>query len=91
MLKKRNRTVAATLTLIVLAGPGCGLFGGGLGACVSSPVSYSFGQRVYCYSEWSSDDCAINDSEQVNGASWVFHSGQTCEDRDLVDGSNPWP
>ena len=88
MLKKRSRLVAVALTLLALVGPACG---GGVGACVSSAVQYSFGLRVYCYSGWSGGECSVNDAEQVNGASWTFYSGQSCSDRDLVDGSNPWP
>lgn len=65
--------------------------GGGSGACVSDPVQYSFGLRVYCYSNWSSADCSVNNNDQVNGANWAFYGGQTCEDRSLTDGSNPWP
>jgi hypothetical protein len=58
---------------------------------VSSAVEYSYGLRVYCYSNWTSDDCDNNDAENVNGASWTFHGGQSCSDRDLTEGSNPWP
>ncbi|MGQ9616681.1 MAG: hypothetical protein ACUVWJ_09835 [Spirochaetota bacterium] len=64
---------------------------GGTGCCVSDAVSYSYGDRVYCYDDWDKSDCEENDSEQVNGAGWTFYRGQTCEDRDLVGGSNPWP
>ena len=58
--------------------------GGGTGACVSSPVSYSYGAVTYCYDNWSSADCSNHDANQVNGASWTFYSGQTCADRGLT-------
>ena len=61
------------------------------GACVSSEVEYTYGFRVYCYNDWSRDECDDNDAQNVNGASWTFYAGQTCDDRDLVEGSNPWP
>ena len=64
---------------------------GGTGCCVSDPVYYSYGYRVYCYDDWDKSDCEENDSEQVNGASWTFYRGDTCEDRGLVEDSNPWP
>ena len=77
---------AAVFTALALA-----VCGGGSGACVSDPVQYSFGLAVYCYGGWSSADCSVNNNNQVNGASWAFYSGQTCEDRNLTDGSNARP
>lgn len=65
--------------------------GSSTGACVSDPVQYTFGLRVYCYSQWSSQECSVNNNDQVNGANWSFYGGQTCADRSLTDGSNPWP
>lgn len=70
----------------------CGLFGlSGSGVCVSEPVSFSFGLRVYCYDDFSEDECRAYTADNVNGAAWVFHSGQSCADRDLTSGSNAWP
>ncbi len=60
----------------------------GTGACISSPVSYSYGSRVYCYDGWDESDCDDNDSTRTNGASWTFYSGDTCEDHGLTNGSN---
>ena len=77
------------LLLVLLTG--CSLFGEKSGACVSSAVEFSFGARVYCYSGWDPAECRDFDSRQVNGASWSFHKGQSCADRDLEDGGNDWP
>jgi hypothetical protein len=65
--------------------------GDGVGACVSDPVDYQSGQRVYCYDGWDEADCDTNQAEQVNGADWTFYGGQECDDRDLTSGSNPYP
>ena len=61
------------------------------GACVSSAVEYTYGLRVYCYDDWSADECADNDAQNVNGASWTHYPGDTFADRGLEEGSNPWP
>lgn len=80
------------LTAIMLTIPGCDLGGEDAGACVSSPVSFSFGLRVYCQNNFDRSECSERDAMQVNGADeWVFYEGQTCASRDLEEGSNPWP
>ncbi|NJD17675.1 MAG: hypothetical protein FIA95_00085 [Gemmatimonadetes bacterium] len=91
MRRTAGLVVAAVAVLGVLLVGGCGIFGPGTGACVSDAVQYTYGLRVYCYSDWSKEDCSKNDDDNVNGASWTFHEGQSCADRDLTDGSNPWP
>ena len=59
------------------------------GACVSSRVQFQNFSSVYCYSEWSKDECRDNDQQEVNGAdSWNFHSGDTCGDLGYTEGSN---
>lgn len=83
--------VAASCILLVMAAGSCNLFGEKTGVCVSDAVTYSYGQRVYCYSDFTEGECDEHDASEVNGASWSFHSGQTCADRDLDEGSNPWP
>lgn len=63
--------------------------GGGVGACVSSPVSYTYFISVYCYSNFDSSECADYSAQDINGgAPWYFYSGQTCADRGLNEGSN---
>lgn len=56
------------------------------GACVSSPSDIT--GRTYCYSNYTSDECSDRNNQQVNGADWYFHGGQTCADRGLSEGSN---
>ena len=91
MFDKRRRAAVGSLALLLLTAPACELGGDGSGACVSDAVEFSFGLRVYCYSDWDQDDCASYNRQQVNGAEWSFYEGQSCEDRDLEEGSNPWP
>ena len=81
--------MAMVLGIYAIA-PACSLFGG-TGACVSSVVSFAFGDRVYCYSGWTQAECHDNDLEQVNGASWSLRRGRSCDDLDYLEGSNPWP
>lgn len=90
---RRDLRLAGTvfLLLLLLAVPACSLFGESSGVCVSEPVEFSFGLRVYCQNNFDKGECADWDDEQVNGASWSFHAGQTCADRGLEQGSNPWP
>lgn len=87
-MRKRNLPATLTALFALLTGYACG---GGTGVCVSDAVEYTFGLRVYCYSDYTSDECAEYNNMQVNGANWSYHGGQTCADRDLDEGSNPWP
>jgi hypothetical protein len=34
----------------------------------------------YCYDDWTEDECDDYDAEEVNGADWSFHPGDTCAD-----------
>ncbi|MCC6526799.1 MAG: hypothetical protein IT373_29390 [Polyangiaceae bacterium] len=86
-----SRGIAAAAAVVAVAlGAQLGACAG-VGACVSGPVSYSYGQRVYCYDDWDAAECDSNDDQHVNGASWSFYGGDTCWDRGLTSGSNPWP
>jgi hypothetical protein len=63
----------------------------GTGACVSDVVEFTSFLRVYCYDDFSKDECEDYDAQNINGANWTFYRGDTCDDRGLVEGSNPWP
>lgn len=90
-LFRRGASLAAVI-LIAFALTSCDwITGGGVGTCVSDVVSYSFGDQVYCYDGWDESECDAYDADNVNGASWTFHGGQTCADRGLSEGSNSWP
>jgi len=90
-MRTRSRVDFGALVLFLVYGAAACINPDKDGACVSGPVSYSFGVRVYCYSGWAKNECQAYNRDEVNGASWSFHSGQSCGDRDLDDGSNPWP
>ncbi|MEM1118547.1 MAG: hypothetical protein AAF845_13850 [Bacteroidota bacterium] len=81
----------ALCSLLAVTTASCDLFGESTGACVSDAVSFSFGLRVYCNNNFDESECRARSADQVNGASWTFHGGQTCADRDLTEGSNPFP
>jgi hypothetical protein len=36
---------------------------------------------TYCKDNWTEDECADWNTQQVNGVQWHFHKGQTCEER----------
>ena len=57
--------------------PGCG---GGVGACVgeSSPGN------GLCKDGWGEAECEEWDEDEVNGSSWTFYSGDSCEDLDYT-------
>ena len=51
---------------------------GGLGVCTGYSTIFN---KTYCGDGWTASECAEWDAEGVNGASWYFHAGQTCEER----------
>lgn len=36
---------------------------------------------TYCKDGWTEEECDSWSDQQVNGLSWNFHKGQTCEER----------
>ena len=86
--KVRSTVMMAVLAVAAMTNLGCAEE---LGLCVSTPVDIG-GLKVYCYDDdWTQEECAFSNAEQVNGADWFFHANQTCADRDLTSGSNNWP
>jgi len=57
----------------VVAGSGCS----STGACEGTDGVFG---HSYCYDDWTEDECDDYDAQQVNGANWTFHSGDTCAD-----------
>ena len=92
MFARKGSTLFTGSMTALLATAACGILGlAGDGVCQSTPVEFSFGLVVYCQNDFSEDECAEWNTEGVNAADWVFHSGQTCQDRGLEQGSNDWP
>lgn len=63
----------------------------GTGACVSDVRDLYSGSVVYCYDDFSKDECEDYDAQELNTVGWTFYRGDTCDDRGLDEGSNPWP
>jgi hypothetical protein len=51
---------------------------GGTGVCTGFSAEYN---STYCKDGWTQDECAEWDDLEVNGVSWTFHRGQTCDER----------
>ena len=47
----------------------------GVGACVGVK-----GLSNYCKNGWTEAECTDWNNQGINGATWNFHAGQTCED-----------
>jgi hypothetical protein len=63
-------------TLAAAAGvPACGEETGVCTACCGPS------NRTYCKDGWTEDECADWSRQKVNGLTWNFHGGQTCEGR----------
>lgn len=65
----------------VLSVAGCG---DGTGVCTGCCGP---GGQTYCKDGWTQEECDDWDAEGVNGVSWSFHEGQTCDER----GTPPTP
>ncbi len=48
------------------------------GVCTGYSAEYN---RTYCKDGWTQEECEEWDDLNVNGVSWTFHKGQTCEER----------
>ena len=61
------------LSLLLLMTSACG---SGTGACIgeSSPGN------GLCKDGWSESECQEWDEDEVNGSSWTFEAGESCED-----------
>lgn len=82
-MKNLGRLMLVSAVVVIV---GCSSGGGGTGVCVSSPAIFG---NTYCYSNFDKSECDDYDAQDVNGGSpWFFHSGQTCADRGLSEGSN---
>jgi hypothetical protein len=51
--------------------------GSGTGACVGSGGLLASPE---CKEDWDEAECEDWDAQEVNGASWTFHGGDTCDD-----------
>ncbi|MEZ4319848.1 MAG: hypothetical protein R3F61_20220 [Myxococcota bacterium] len=58
----------------------CAALGGCGGTGVCAGYSSLFDEE-YCHDDWTRAECEDWDAQEINGAQWTFHSGQTCADR----------
>lgn len=49
-----------------------------LGVCTGYSAEFN---STYCKDGWTKAECEEWDEIGVNGVSWTFHKGQTCEER----------
>jgi hypothetical protein len=74
------RCAAVLLALVAAAAAGAGLPGCGEETGVCTACCGPSG-RTYCKDGWSESECEDWSKQKVNGLSWTFHGGQTCEGR----------
>jgi hypothetical protein len=48
------------------------------GVCTGYSAQYN---STYCKDGWTQEECDEWDDLEVNGVSWTFYGGQTCEER----------
>jgi hypothetical protein len=51
---------------------------GSTGVCTGYSAEYN---STYCKDGWTKAECDEWDALEVNGVSWTFYRGQTCDDR----------
>ena len=75
----RLRTILAIVAALFLAtGAACSTSG----ACVSSGAITG---QTYCRNGWTKAECSDYNNRGINGATWYFYKGQTCDDRGLAE------
>jgi len=48
------------------------------GVCTGFSAEFN---STYCKDGWTEEECDEWNELEVNGVSWTFHAGQTCEER----------
>ena len=72
----RKILFVAGFTSLMFLGSNCGKLS--TGVCTGfNPNSGT----TYCKDGWTKEDCDKWDDQEINGVSWFFHKGQTCEER----------
>ncbi len=67
----------AGFTCLLLLGNNCEKFSS-TGVCTGFSSEYN---STYCKDDWTKDECNEWNDLEVNGVSWTFHRGQTCDER----------
>ena len=64
------------ITCLMFLGSNCGKLS--TGVCTGYSAEFN---STYCKDGWTKEECDEWDDLEVNGVSWTFHKGQTCEER----------
>jgi len=72
----RQIIYVAGLTCLVLVGSNCEK--NSTGVCTGYSSEFN---STYCKDGWTKSECEEWDDLEVNGISWNFHKGQTCDER----------
>lgn len=72
---KHYMYVAGTIFFVALC-TNCGKIR--TGVCTGYSAEYN---STYCKDGWTEEECDEWDDIGVNGVSWYFHAGQTCDER----------
>jgi hypothetical protein len=73
---RRFLTVGGVSCLLFLS-TNCGKLSS-TGVCTGYSSEYN---STYCKDDWTKDECEEWNDLHVNGVTWHFHPGQTCEER----------
>lgn len=77
MRKLRTLLSVTGVTCLLFLSTNCEKLGS-TGVCTGYSAEYN---STYCKDGWTKDECEEWDALEVNGVSWTFHRGQTCDDR----------
>lgn len=72
----RKLLLAAGFTCLMFLGSNCGKLS--TGVCTGYSADFN---STYCKDGWTEEECDEWDELEVNGVSWTFFKGQTCEER----------
>lgn len=76
MKRLRNIICVGGVTVLLLLGTNCEKLS--TGVCTGYSAEYN---STYCKDGWTQEECDEWNNEQVNGVTWTFYRGQTCEER----------
>ena len=73
----RQILYVAGFTCLILLSSNCEKLSS-TGVCTGYSAEFN---STYCKDGWSKAECDEWNDQQINGVSWTFHRGQTCDER----------
>ena len=73
----RHYICVASVTCLLFLSTNCEKLSS-TGVCTGYSSEYN---STYCKDGWTKEECEEWDDLEVNGVSWTFHRGQTCDER----------